>query len=1051
MHFTDIFIRRPVLATVVSLLILVIGLRALMSLPILQYPQTESAVITVQTVYYGADADTVAGFITTPLENAIAQANGIDYMTSTSQNGVSTITVNLRLNYEATKALTEISAKITSVRNQLPAQAQQPTLTIEVGETIDALYIGFNSDVLEANNITDYLIRVVQPRLQAVEGVQNAQFLGAQNFALRAWLDPQKLAAYGLTATDISAALAANNFVSGLGTTKGQMVQVSLNASTELHTLDEFRNLIVKQKDGALVRLKDVAQVTLGSDDYESHVSFDGKKAVYIGISVAPSANLLDVVERIREILPDIQAQLPQGMKGQVVYDATKFVQSSIDEVVHSLIEAIFIVALVVFLFLGSPRSVLIPIIAIPLSLIGAFIFMMMMGFSINLLTLLALVLAIGLVVDDAIIVVENVNRHMEEGATPWDASIHAARELAGPIVAMTVVLAAVYVPIGFQGGLTGALFTEFAFTLVGAVTISGIVALTLSPMLCSKLFKPHDPSRRGLEQRVVEHLDRIFDKLHTKYRRLLVSTLRYIPVVLVFAALILSSIYFLYNSARTELAPQEDQGVVFSMLSSAPNATLQQRVVYDEKVYEILSNIPDGDHVFQFDVPGFSFSGLTLKPWEERARSSNDIQAEVQEKINTVAGVRAAVFQPSPLPGSRGLPIQFVITSTQSFDRMYEVVQNFMQEVQKSGMLIFSDNDLKIDLPRSTVVINRDKAAQLGLTMTDVGNAMSAMLGGGYVNYFTMEGRSYKVIPQVSQESRLTAQQLENYYVRSGSGEPVALSTLAHIETKAVPQSRNHFQQVNAATVSGVMFPGVTTGEALESLKSIAARTLPEGYSYDYAGQSRQFAQESSGFATTIFLAALIIFLALAAQFESFRDPLIILVSVPMSIAGALFFISLDSTDANALKAMPSAVGHVFNIVGLGGVGKASINIYTKVGLVTLMGLISKNAILIVEFANNLQKDGRGKLSAVCEAASVRLRPILMTTASTVLGVVPLITASGAGALARFNMGLVIAAGLTVGTVFTLFVVPAMYVAIAADLGKKSGKCEVKEAPDSP
>jgi multidrug efflux pump len=1034
MNFTDIFIRRPVLATVISLMILVIGAKALFSLPILQFPRTENAIVTVSTTYYGADADTVAGFITTPLENAIAQANGIDYMSSTSQNGVSTITVNLRLNYDSDKALTEISAKITGVRNQLPAAAQEPILTIQIGQTIDAMYVGFSSDFLPQNNITDYLVRVVQPKLQSVEGVQTAEILGAQNFALRAWLEPSKLAAYSLTASDVSTALAANNFISGLGNTKGQMVQINLNASTDVHSLEEFRNLIIKQQNGALVRLKDVANVTLGSDDYESHVGFDGKSAVYIGIQVAPAANLLDVISGVRKIFPDIVAQLPQGIRGNIVYDSTKFVTSSIDEVENSLLEAVVIVAFVVFLFLGSPRSVLIPLIAIPLSLIGAFIFMLVMHFSVNLLTLLALVLAIGLVVDDAIIVVENVNRHLEEGATPLDASIHAARELGGPIIAMTVVLIAVYVPIGFQGGLTGALFTEFAFTLVGAVTISAIVALTLSPMLCSKLFKPHDPNGGGWEQHLTARLDAMFDRLHTKYQKLLGSSLDYLPVTMVFAALILGSIYFLYSTSRTELAPQEDQGVVIGLFTSAPDATLEQRLMYDKKVYQIFSGYAEDDHVFQLDAPGQSIAGLVLKPWNERTRTANDLQPLVQNDLNGIAGVRSAVFQPPPLPGSNGLPVQFVITSTQSLDRMNDVVQNFMQDVQKSGALIFSDDDLKLDLPQATVIIDRDKAAQLGLTMTDIGNAMSSMLGGGYVNYFTLDGRSYKVIPQVEQASRLTTQQLDNYYIRTGAGAPIALSTVAHIETKTVPESRNHFQQENAATISGVMFPGIAMGEALTTLKDIAKRDLPQGYDVDYGGQSRQFEQESTGFATTFAFAIIIIFLTLAAQFESFRDPLIILVSIPMSIAGALFFISLDSTDAGAIKAMPSLVGHAFRFIGLGGVGKASINIYTQVGLVTLMGLISKHGILITEFANNLQKAGRNKRDAICEAAAVRLRPILMTTGAMVLGVIPLITATGAGALSRFNMGLVIATGLSVGTLFTLFVVPAMYMVIGTD-----------------
>ncbi len=1009
MNFTDIFIRRPVLATVISLMILVVGARAFFTLPILQFPRTENAVVTVTTTYYGASADVVAGFITTPLENAIAQANGIDYMTSASRDSVSTISVNLRLNYDSDKALTEISTKISSVLNQLPPGSQQPVLTIQIGQTIDAMYIGFNSDTLPQNNITDYLVRVVQPRLQAVDGVQTAEILGTQNFALRAWLNPAKLAAYGLTAADVSAALAKNDYISGLGTTKGEMVQVSLNASTGLHTLDEFRELIVKHQDGAVVRLKDVANVTLGSDDYESRVGFDGKQAVYIGIQVAPAANLLDVVDGIRKVFPDLQSQLPQGIKGQIVYDSTAFVKSSIHEVRNTLIEALLIVALVVFAFLGSPRSVAVPVIAIPLSLVGAFIFMLAFGFSINLLTLLALVLAIGLVVDDAIIMVENVNRHIEEGMSPREAAFRAARELSGPIIAMTIVLVAVYVPIGFQSGLTGALFTEFAFTLVGAVTVSGVVALTLSPVMCAKFLKPHEQAMQGWEGHVVRAIDQRFERLHKGYERWLRGSLNYLPVTAAFAAIILGSIYFLYASAKTELAPQEDQGVVIAFQSSSPTATLKQRLMFSDKVYQILAGYPETNHVFQLDMPGQSIAGMVLHPWDERKRTSNDLQPLMQNDLNNVAGVRAAAFQPPPLPGARGLPVQFVISTTQPFERLNEVAQDFMAEAQKSGMFIYLDNDLKIDRPQATVEIDRNKTAQMGLTMNDVGSALSSMLGGGYVNYFSLSGRSYKVIPQVEQRFRLNARQLDNYYIRTAAGEPVALSTLADIKTQTVPQALNHFQQLNAATISGVPFPGIAAGDALKSLIELSRHALPQGYTIDFAGQSRQFMQESSGFAVTFGFALIIIFLTLSAQFESFRDPLIILISVPMSIAGALMFISL-------------------------GIGGASINIYTQVGLVTLMGLISKHGILITEFANNLQHEGLSKHDAIVEAAAIRLRPILMTTAAMVLGVVPLVTASGAGALSRFNMGLVIASGLSIGTLFTLFVVPAVYMLLAAD-----------------
>jgi len=1008
MNFTEIFIRRPVLATVVNLMILALGLRAMGSLPVLQYPYTQNAVVTVTTTYYGADPDVIAGFITTPLEAAIAQANGIDYMNSQSTNGASVISIYLRLNYDTDKALTEINTKVNSVLNQLPSGSQQPVLSVQIGQTIDAMYLGFNSDVLAPNQITDYLTRVVQPKLQAVPGVQTAEILGGQNFALRAWLDPTKLAAYGLTATDVSAALTQNNYISGLGTTKGQMVEVNLTASTELHAEREFANLIVKQTGGAIVRLKDVADVSLGADSYETQVAFDGKPAVYIGIQVAPTANLLDVIAGVHKIFPAIHAALPNGLNGEIVYDSTDFVHAAIGDVAWTLVEALLIVNIVVFLFLGSVRSVVIPMVAIPLSLVGAFTMMLAFGFSINLLTLLALVLAIGLVVDDAIIVVENVNRHLEEGKPPIDAAIVAARELGRPIIAMTIVLIAVYVPIAFQGGLTGALFTEFAFTLVGTVTISAVVALTLSPMMCSRLLKPPSTTL-GWQERFTKLIDRGFESLRRFYLKQLHGSLNYLPVTVVFALLVLSSIYFLYSSAKSELAPQEDQGVVVTTSTLAPDATLQQKVTYAKQVYQIMKQYPETAHVFQINSPSRVVAGMVLKPWNERSRTSNQIEPIVQQQLSQVAGARVAAFQLPPLPGSQGLPVQFVIKTTDSFDRLNSASQKFLNEAVASGMFIFLDTDLKIDNPESVVEIDRDKAAQLGLKMSDVGSAMATMLGGGYVNYFSLDQRSYKVIPQVQRRFRLNTDQLLNYYVGNVSGIPVPLSTIAHISTKTVPETLNRFQQLNSATIEGVAAPGVAQADALHFLEDLAAKSLPAGYTVDYSGLSRQYIQESSGFVATFGFAIVIIFLSLAALFESFRDPCIILVSVPMSIAGALVFVSL-------------------------GFGGASLNIYTDVGLVTLMGLISKHGILIVEFANDLQRSGVPKREAIEQAAGIRLRPILMTTAAMVLGVVPLTVATGAGAVSRFNIGLVIASGLSVGTLFTLFVVPAIYVLIAAD-----------------
>ncbi len=1007
MKFTDIFVTRPVLATVVSLTILALGLRALASLPIQQYPHTESGVVTVTTTYYGADPDVVAGFITTPLENAIAQANGIDYMTSISRSSVSTITVNLRLNYDANRALTEISTKVNAARNSLPPQSQQPILAVSAGMGTAAMYIGFTSAVLPQNKITDYLYRVVQPKLQAVEGVQTAEVIAAQNFALRAWLDPAKLAAVGLTAGDVNIALSQNDYISGIGNTKGQMTQTTLTASTGVHTVEEFENLVIKSNGDAIVRLKDVAKVTLGSEDYESNFMFNGKDSVVIGINIAPSANLLDVTKGVRAVFPEVQAQLPAGLQGEIVYDTTDFVNAAIHEVILTLVEALVIVTLVIFAFMGSPRAVLIPVIAMPLSLVGTFAMMLAFGFSINLLTLLALVLAIGLVVDDAIIVVENVSRHLENGETPMAAALRAARELGGPVIAMTIVLVAVYVPVGFQAGLTGTLFKEFALTLVGAVTISAIIALTLSPMMCSRMLRPHSADAEW-EKKVIGFIDRRFDQLHHRYMIMLRGSLRTTTVTLVFAAIILGSIFFLYRGSQTELAPVEDTGFLLSFSTPATNSTLEQRLLYGKQMREIASKHDAVEHLFQMEFPGQSIAGHVLKTWENRDVSAPELMTTMQNDYNQVAGMQVAVFIPPSLPGAMGLPVQFSIGTTQSYMQLNDVSQAFLGEALKSGMFMFLQSDLKINRPQSNIKIDRDKAAQLGLTMSDVGNSLSAMVGGGYVNYFSIEGRSYKVIPQVQQTSRLNVDQLLDYHIRTGDGTTVPLSTIATVETKTVPESLNHFQQLAAATIAGVPMPGVSQGDAIAYLQDLAARTLPSGYFVDYGGPTRQFIQESSGFVTTFGFALIIIYLALAALFESFRDPVVILVSVPMSIAGALIFINL-------------------------GIGGATLNIYTQVGLVTLMGLISKHGILLVEFANEAQKHGKSKLDAIEEAASIRLRPILMTTAAMVFGVMPLIIASGAGAASRFAIGLVIVTGISIGTLFTLFVVPAVYLVMGS------------------
>ena len=1009
MKWTDLFIRRPVLALVVSALILVFGLKSASTLPVNQYPQTQNAIVTITTAYFGADPETIAGFITQPLEAAIAQAQGIDYLSSTSISGISTIIATLQLNYDANKALTQINTQISSVRNQLPPQAQQPVLTVQVGQTTAAMYLGFYSDVIPNNSTTDYLLRVVKPKLDSVAGVQNAEILGGRKFALRAWLDRDRMAGVGVGADDVYNALAANNYLSAVGSTKGEMVAVDLVAGTDLHTLDEFRKLVVKRNGADIVYLDQVATVSLGSDDYNTNVAFSGKQSVFIGIKVAPDANLLDVAERVRAVLPDIQKQLPTGLVGNIVYDSTKFITTSIDEVVATLLEALLIVTVVIFLFLGSFRAVVVPVIAMPLSLIGTFFLMQILGYSINLLTLLALVLAIGLVVDDAIIVVENVDRHMKEGKSPLEASLIAARELGNPILAMTVVLIAVYIPIGFQGGLTGALFTEFAFTLASAVAVSGVVALTLSPMMCSRIFTEGQETTP-----LVKKIDAIFDRVHHRYQTLLRDLLSTWQVIIVMGVFLLGGVAYLYATAHSELAPIEDQGIVLMQASGPPNATVNQMQTYADQIQKIAAAEPEYLQMFQITSATSSFGGVLMKDWNERSRSASAFQQDMQNKWNSIAGVRVAAFQFPALPGAQGLPVQVVINTTESYENLNEVSQAVLDKARKSGMFFFVDSDLKIDKPQNVLEIDREKVAALGMTQRDVGNALSAALGGGFVNYFSVAGRSYRVIPQVKQVDRLNPDQILDYYIRTPSGEMIQARTIASIKQRVVPQSINHFQQLNSATIIGVSTPFVSQEEVLKFIAQSLKEVAPNGYSIDYAGPSRQFMNESGGFLVTMFFAILIVFLVLAAQFESFRDPIVILVSVPLALFGALIFINLGFT---------------------------TLNVYTQVGLVTLMGLISKHGILIVEFANELQAAGRSKLDAIVEASSVRLRPILMTTAAMVLGVVPLVIASGAGAAGRQSMGIVIFTGLSIGTLFTLFVVPAMYLFIGADHQAKKFK----------
>jgi multidrug efflux pump len=1002
MRFTDLFIRRPVLALVVSLVILIAGMQSIRSLSVRQFPRSDIAVVSVTTAYVGASADLVRGFITTPLERVIASADGIDYIESSSAQGVSTITVHLKLNYDTNAALTQIQAKVAQVRNDLPPEAEAPIIELQTADTeFAAMYLGFASKDLDPNQVTDYLTRVVQPKLSAISGVQRAEILGGRTFAMRVWLKPERMAAMGISPSQVREALAQNNYLSALGRTKGSMVSVNLVANTALQTPEEFRQLVVKQDQGAVVRLGDIADVQLGAEDYEQDVRFNGQDATFMGVWVLPTANSLEVIGRVREAMKEIEAQLPVGMKAGIPYDSTEYIQDAIHEVLKTLTETLLIVVAIIFLFLGSVRALIIPVVAIPISLIGAVFLMQLAGFTINLLTLLAIVLSVGLVVDDAIVMVENIERHLAEGTPPLQAALLAARELVGPIIAMTITLAAVYTPVAIQGGLTGSLFREFAFTLAGAVLVSGVVALTLSPMMGAKLLRAGD-AERGFSG----WINRRFERVRETYMRQLAGTLRYRPVTLVLWAVVLALIVPFYLFSQKELAPTEDQGVVFGVVQAAPNSTLDQTRLFTSAINDVYRSLPETQNTFQLMSPTGGFGGAVTKPWSERKRSTQQIQLAAAAGFSKIPGVRVISLVPPSLPGGGNFPVDFVIASTAEPEQLSTFANQLVMKAFGSGLFMFADADLKFDQPQAEVVFNRDKVRSQGVDLSQTGRDLSTLLGGNYVNRFSIQGRSYKVIPQVKRSERLTPDQLEDIYVTGQDGRLVQLSTFASLRTTTEPRELKRFQQLNAVRIQGVIPPGVSLDQALGFLENEARQILPPGFTVDYAGESRQLRTEGSRFLSVFLLSAILIYLVLAAQFESFRDPFVILAgSAPLAIWGALLFSFL---------------------------GLTTLNIYSQVGLITLVGLVAKNGILIVQFANQLQERGVDKLRAVIEAAGTRLRPILMTTAATVFGHLPLVFASGPGAGARNSIGIMLVSGMIIGTAFTLLVVPAIYMLVA-------------------
>jgi multidrug efflux pump len=1017
----SIFIKRPVLASTISLLILLIGIRSAFLLSIRQFPEMKNTVITVTTTYPGADSDLMQGLVTQPLQKAVATASGIDYLTSRSATGLSEIKVMVRLNANPDAALTAVMSKVNEVRGSLPRGINDPVIVKSTGETFASLYLAFDSEGMNAQQITDYVSRVVQPKLATVPGVAKPEIMGGQNFAMRIWLDPHKLAFHSISAEEIKSALLSNNVQSAAGGAKGGYDVIGSSARTDLKSEADFRALVVRNEGAKLIRLSDLGEVLLGPENADSSVYVDGRKAVFVGVYTSPEANPLRVVDDIRALLPNIERDMPTELKMRVAYDTTIFIRAAIFEVVRTLIESAIIVMLVIFLFVGSLRSVLIPLVTMPLSLVGAAAILLVFGFSINLLTLLAAVLAIGLVVDDAIVVVENIHRHIENGKSPFNAAIDGTKEIALPVISMTLTLAAVYAPIAFMGGLTGALFKEFALALAGAVIVSGIVALTLSPMMCAKILKA-ETGREGLSAK----LDRLFERIKGAYRRRLESTLADRGPVMLLAGIVFCSLPWLFSQIPAELAPEEDQGAVMVAYSGPVNANIDFIEHFSTDINELFVKLPETESAFT--VNGFpsangGLGATVLKPWAERSRKQQLLVPAIQSELDKIPGLMASAFPLPPLPGSEGgLPIQFVISTTSDYRPLAEISGELLSKARASGLFAFIDADLKYQLPQTIIEIDRDKAAAYGVRMQAIGDTLALLTGGNYINHVNLDGRGYRVIPQVPRRFRLDPEMLGEFYVKTESGTAIPLSSLVELRRVVQPVSLNQFNQQNSATIQAMPMPGVTMGETLAFLEKTAKELLPRGYGYDFAGQSRQYVTEGNALVTTFIFAVLVIFLVLAAQFESFRDPLVILMSVPLSLCGALIPLAL---------------------------GVASMNIYTQVGLVTLIGLITKHGILICEVAKEQQeKRGLDRKAAVLEAASLRLRPILMTTAAMVAGAIPLLLASGAGAASRLSIAIVIVAGMSIGTLFTLFVLPAVYTVLAGERNRR-GPTAVNEVQD--
>lgn len=1013
MYFTDIFIRRPVFATVLSLVILLVGWRSFNELSIRQYPNIQPSVISVNVTYPGATAKLMEGFVTTPLEGALGSVEGIDFMNSSSTTGMSTITLEFKLGYDLTKAIADVSNAVSSVRYILPKEINDPIISKNDPNARPIVYIGFSSKTVKPEAINDYILRVVQPQFQAVDGVSQSKILGERQYAMRLWLDPARMAAHNMTTNDVMQALTKNNIQAAPGQLKSRWQQIDIRAHTDLNNPEDFNQLVLKNDNNYLIRLNDIGHAELGVENDDVSINMNGNKnAVVVGIIGQPSANPLDISKNINKIVEIMQANAPAGVKIEIIWDTSKFIAASLAEVRSTIFEATLFVVIVIFLFLGSLRSVFIPVVTIPLSIIGVCGFMLAMGYTINTLSLLAWVLAIGLVVDDAIVVLENIHRHIEEGKSPYDASLLGAREIGFAVIAMTLTLASVYAPIGFMGGIAGTLFREFAFTLAASVVISGFIALTLSPMMCSKLLTTNI-NKQGFIQKIEE----LFQRLTANYTTLLSKIVTKRKLVVIFAGAIYVLCYFLFASMPQKLAPDEDQGAIMTFVTGPTSANLAYTEKFTNQIEQIYKQVPEmaGYGIINGYPNGVSssLSFLVFKAWDERKRSSDQIIQSLFPQLYSLTGVLAFPVNLPALPtsGSGRFPIEFVLKTTESYETLHNTVQQLIARItQENPQLVNVDTDLKMDKSQTLIEINRNKANLLGVSMTDIASALNTLLAQPQASLFEMEGRSYYVITQLYPKFMMVQDQLNNINVRTQNGELIPLSNLVTINEGIAPKSLNHFQQLRAATITASTDPKYPLGDALTYLEKVAKDILPSHTQYDFGGISRQFVQASGDMGQTFLFAIIFIFLVLAAQFESFRAPLIVMISVPLSLTGALIAMFLTS---------------------------ASLNVYTQIGLVTLIGLITKHGILIVEFANQIQAQGKSLTEAVIEAASLRLRPILMTTAAMLLGALPLAIAGGAGANARRELGWVIIGGMSIGTLFTLFIIPTVYTLLASKVKK--------------